>query len=116
MSEGGGPSETTNWIMATGQAWKLYVALAGFGGTLALFTAAVFSLGGAGGRFTAMTTCGIFLGFATFVWLTAALRCPHCLAKLVWTMVSTRPHSSWFIDLAALERCPVCGRVLKDRA
>lgn len=108
-------SEAANWIIATGQAWKLYVALAGFGGTLALFTVALFSLGGGGGRFTAMTACGILLGFATFVWFTAALRCPHCLAKLVWTMVSSRPHSSWLIDLAALERCPACGRTLTER-
>jgi endogenous inhibitor of DNA gyrase (YacG/DUF329 family) len=101
-----------NWIIATGQAWKLYVALAGFGGTLAFFTMAFFSLGAGGGQFAALTACGIVLGFATFFWFTATLRCPHCLAKLVWTMVSTRPHSSWLIDLAALERCPTCGRVL----
>lgn len=101
-----------NWIIATGQAWKLYVALAGFGGTLTLFTLAFFSLGTSGGRFMAMTACGIFLGFATFVWFIAALRCPHCPAKLVWTMISSRPHNSWLIDLAALERCPACGRTL----
>ena len=106
---------SSNWIIATGQAWKLYVALAGFGGTLTLFTLAFFSLGTSGGRFTAMMACGIFLGFATFVWFITALRCPHCPAKLVWTMVSSRPHSSWLIDLAALERCPACGQVLTER-
>jgi endogenous inhibitor of DNA gyrase (YacG/DUF329 family) len=105
----------SNWIIATGQAWKLYVALAGFGTTLALFTIAFFSLGDSGGRFMALMACGIFLGFATFTWLTAAVRCPHCQAKLVWTMASTRPHSSWLIDLAALDDCPVCGRNLTVR-
>lgn len=101
-----------NWIIATGQAWKLYVALAGFGGTLALFTLAFFSLGTDGGQFAALTACAVFLGFATFSWFTAMLRCPHCGTKLVWTMVSSRPHSSWLIDLAALERCPACSRPL----
>jgi len=95
--------ENSNWIVSTGQAWKLYVAIAGFAGSLLCFTVAFFSLGAA---------CGIFLAGATFVWLTAVLRCPHCLAKLVWTMVVSRPHTSWLIDLAALDRCPACGRQL----
>ena len=106
---------SSNWIIATGQAWKLYVALAGFCGTLALFTLAFFSMGTSGGRFMALTACGIFLGFATFTWFIVTLRCPHCPAKLVWTMVSSRPHSSWLIDLAALERCPACGQILTER-
>ena len=89
--------ENSNWIVSTGQAWKLYVAIAGFAGSLLCFTVAFFSLGAGGGR---------FLG------LTAVLRCPHCLAKLVWTMVVSRPHTSWLIDLAALDRCPACGRQL----
>ena len=103
-----------NWIIATGQAWKLYLALTGFVGSLACFTLAMFSLASGGQRFSAFTSCGLFLGVATFLWMTLALRCPHCLAKLVWTMVTTRPHSSWVIDLAALQRCPVCGRILVE--
>ena len=104
--------EHSNWIIATGQAWKLYVAVAGFGGSLLCFTVAFFSLGAGGGQFLGLSACGIFLAGATFVWLTAVLRCPHCLAKLVWTMVTSRPHTSWLIDLAALDRCPACGRHL----
>lgn len=100
---------TSNWIVATGQAWKLYVAVAGFTGALACFTLGFFSLGTGGGRFLALMTCGLFLGCATFLWFTAVLRCPHCSNKLVWTMVSSRPHSSWVVDLAALERCPACS-------
>lgn len=103
MAEG-----TSNWIIATGQAWKLYVAVAGFSGALGFMTAAFFSLATSGRLFMAFAACGIFLGFATFGWFIAALRCPHCLAKLVWTMAVSRPHSSWVIDLAALETCPQC--------
>ncbi len=102
----------TTWIIRSGQLWKLYVALAGFGGALILFTTAVFSLGSSGNRAMAFTACGVLLAVATFVWLTVSLRCPHCFAKLVWTMVTSRPHSSWLVDLAGLEACPVCRRNL----
>jgi len=67
--------------MATGQAWKLYVTVAGFTGSLGLLTAAFFSLTSGGRLFMAFAACGLFLGAATFVWFTAALRCPHCSAK-----------------------------------
>jgi len=103
--------DASNWIIATGQAWKLYVAVVGFSGALGLLTAAFFSFAMRGGLFVALATCGVFLGVSTFVWLTATLRCPRCSAKLVWTMAASRPHSSWIIDLAALEYCPQC----KDR-
>lgn len=101
-----------NWIIATGQAWKMYVAVAGFGGSLVCFTIAFVSLGFQQERFLGLMGAGIFLAAATFLWFTAVIRCPHCSAKLVWKMVATRPHSSWLIDLAALERCPVCGHWL----
>lgn len=105
----------SNWITATGQIWKLYIALAGFLGTLACFTLALYSLTTGGHRLSVFSRCGLVLGIATFIWMTLALRCPHCHAKLVWTMVATRPHSSWLIDLASLEQCPVCGRTMTDR-
>jgi len=108
-------STDSNWIVATGQIWKLYIALAGFLGALACFTLALYSLTTGGNRFSAFTGSGLFLGAATFLWMTLALRCPHCLVKLVWTMVATRPHSSWLIDLAALDRCPVCDCSLTER-
>lgn len=107
-------AEEMNWIVETGQGWKLYVAIGGFGASLGSFTLALFSLAERDGRFMALVACGLFLGVATFAWFTAALRCPHCLAKLVWTMAATRPHSSWIIDLAALERCPQCRARLTD--
>lgn len=101
-----------SWIVRTGQAWKLYVTLGGFAGALLCWTIALFALGSGGGRFVAWTACGVALGFVTFAWFAATLRCPHCHAKLVWTMVASRPHSSWVVDLAALEDCPVCERLL----
>lgn len=104
--------EAANWIIVTGQAWKLYVALAGFIGSLVFMTLALFSLGMGGGRFMALVVAGIFLACTTFTWFSMVLRCPHCTARLVWTMVASRPHSSWMIDLAALDRCPVCDELL----
>lgn len=102
----------TSWLIATGQAWKLYVALAGFGGALVLFSLALFSLASGGSRFVAFVACGGFLSVATFGWFTTVVRCPHCASRLVWRMVTSRPHSSWVIELAALDCCPVCGKAL----
>lgn len=107
-------ANATNWISATGQVWKLYLAVAGFAGSLICFGAAVLGLIGGGEQFVGLTLGGIFLCVVTFMWLTAVLCCPHCRARLVWTMVTTRPHSSWLIDLAALHRCPVCNRALNS--
>ncbi len=101
-----------NWIVATGQAWKLYVALIGFAGALICFTVAIFSLGWEGGRLLGMAGVGVLLGLATFIWFSVTIRCPHCAAKLVWTMVTNRPHSSWMIDLAGLDSCPRCRHPL----
>jgi len=105
----------SSWIIHTGQAWKLYVSIAGFGGALLCFTIGFFSLGSDYGRFLGMMACGIFLGLATFLWFIVMLRCPHCLAKLVWNMAMSRPHSSWVIDLAGLDTCPKCHRSLYQR-
>lgn len=104
--------EPSNWILATGQAWKLYVTLAGFGGSLACFTLAFFTLGAGGGQFAALMTGGFLLACTTFAWFIAALRCPRCGTKLVWLMAASRPHGSWIIDLAGLDRCPACQAML----
>lgn len=106
------PEPSANWIVATGQIWKLYLALAGFVGALGCFTAGVFFLGIEQNLMARMTGAGVLLAIATLTWLATALRCPHCLAKLVWVMLKTRPHTSWLIDLAGLETCPVCRRSL----
>jgi|CXWL01.1.fsa_nt_gi hypothetical protein len=105
--------EPGNWIVATHQAWKLYITLAGFGGALICFTLGFFSLAYGRERFYALIASGFFLGVATFFWFTVAIRCPRCESKLVWKMAMGRPHSSWVIDLAALEECPDCGADLR---
>ena len=107
-------TESSSWIMATGQAWKLYVAIAGLVGGMALFSLALFSLISGGARFAAFVVCGMFLSLATFGWFAAVLRCRHCQAALVWKMLASRPFSSWLIDLAALDRCPVCQAALAN--
>jgi hypothetical protein len=106
------PAEPSSWILATGQAWKLYVAIAGFVGGMALFSLALFSLLSSGGRFVAFVACGVFLTVATFAWFAVVLRCHQCQAALVWKMIASRPFGSWLIDLAALDRCPVCRALL----
>lgn len=106
------PEPSANWIVATGQIWKLYLALVGFLGALGCFTAGVFLIGFEQNLMARMTGAGVLLAIATLAWLASALRCPHCLAKLVWVMLKTRPHTSWLIDLAGLETCPVCRRSL----
>lgn len=98
--------------MATGQAWKLYVAIAGLVGGMVLFSLALVSLISGGTRFVAFVVCGALLSLATFVWFAAVLCCHHCQAALVWKMIASRPFNSWLIDLAALERCPACQAVL----
>ena len=108
-------SPGTSWIIETGQGWKLYVALVGFAVTLLCFMMAILSLGNEGRGVVWFTICGFLLGIATFAWLTAVLRCPHCLTRLVWTMVRSRPHSSWLIDLAGLESCPSCNQTFGHR-
>ncbi len=102
----------TNWIIDSGQAWKLYLALAGFGGAVLCFTLAFFRMALGSGQFLGLTASGLVLGVGTFLWFVATVRCPHCHAKLVWHMVASRPHSSWLIDLAALEDCPKCHQTL----
>ena len=108
MSEAAVSRESSNWIMETGQAWKLYVTIAGFGGSLVCFTLAFFTLGLGGGWFASLMAGGFLLASTTFLWFVTALRCPRCRTKLVWLMAGSRPHSSWLIDLAGLDRCPSC--------
>ena len=105
-------ADSSSWIIATHQAWKLYVAIAGFVGGMTLFSLALFSLISGGRRFVALVACGAFLSVVTFAWFVAGIRCPHCQAALVWKMILSRPHSSWLIDLAALDRCPSCDTLL----
>ncbi len=105
--------DQSNWIFASGQGWKLYVALAGFGGGLLCFSAAVLSLSGSSMRVVGLCIIvGSLLCVSTFLWLITVLRCPHCRAKLVWTTAKSRPHSSWMIDLAGLDSCPMCSNSL----
>lgn len=104
--------ESTSWIITTRQVWKLYVAIGGFVGGLGLFSLALFSLVSGGSHFVAFVACGTFLSVVTFAWFVAVIRCPHCQAALVWKMIRSRPHSSWLIDLAALDRCPSCDTFL----
>ena len=112
ISPAGSNRSQSSWLVATNQMWKLYVALLGFGGTLFCFLAGGYLLVAGARYFGALVVGGTALGMITFVWLLNVLRCPSCQAKLVWTMLSTRSHTSWLVDLAYLESCPSCHSLL----
>lgn len=105
-----------NWVVETGQIWKLYVALAGFVAALACFTAAIFSLSAVDASVGRWTGTGVALAAASFGWLVSTLRCPHCRTRLVWTMLKASSLTTWLIDLAGLDVCPVCRRSLHRSA
>lgn len=105
-------STNTNWIIATGQAWKLYAATVGFAASLIVLTVACYFLASGAGPFMAVAGMGVLLAVLTFVWFLHVIRCPHCRSNLAWNMIVSRPHSSWVIDLAGLDRCPFCHRSL----
>ncbi len=105
-----------NWLEATNQMWKLYMALLGFGLALICFLGAGFSLLFAGASvFSALLVSGTVFGGGTFAWLLHTLRCPSCRARLVWTMISSRSHMSWLVDLTNLAICPSCRTALIRR-
>lgn len=108
---------STNWLEATNQMWKLYLALLGFGITLLCFLGAGFSLLLAESSvFNTLLVSGLVLGVGTFAWLLYALRCPSCRNKLVWTMIRSRSHMSWLVDLTHLVACPSCQNALMRRS
>lgn len=62
--------------------------------------------------FFAFIACGTFLGIVTIGWMINVLRCPHCQVRIAWIMIKARSHTSWLVDLVALEACPCCHRTL----
>ncbi len=109
------PSKTS-WLEATNQMWKLYIALLGFGCTLLCFLGAGFSLlFWEASLFSPILVSGTCLGGVTFAWLINVLRCPSCQTRLVWSMISSRSHMSWLVDLANLVTCPSCQVALTQR-
>ena len=103
------------WLEATNQMWKLYMALLGLGGALLCFLGAGLSLLLETNVFRPLMGSGAILGVVTFMWLVKTLRCPSCQNKLVWTMISSRSHMSWLVELANLVNCPSCQVPLSRR-
>ena len=106
-------ADTTSWLIESRQIWKLYVALAGFGLTLLCFLIGAFSLVSGVEQFWGFVVCGMLLGILTLIWMVNVLRCPHCQCRLVWTMIKSRSHTTWLIDLVALQTCPTCSQTLR---
>ncbi len=94
----------SNWLEATGQMWKLYLALVSCGVALIAFPFAVIAL-----------ITGTVLSMVTVLWLMWSLRCRTCQRSLVWNMITTRSHTTWLIDLVHLDACPYCSHALRPR-
>ena len=107
---------TKGWLETTNQIWKLYMALFGFGMALLCFIGAGFSLLLETNMFGPLMISGTILGAIAFGWLVETLRCPSCQNKLVWTMISSRSHMSWLVELSNLVICPSCQVPLNRRS
>ena len=89
-------------IKTTGQWWK---ALAGFAGLMAgtalLF--AGFSFG------IVLVPIGFAIGLGSAIFAVAAIRCPRCGNRWVWSAMRTQASDSWLAWLLARSECPECG-------
>jgi len=104
------------WLEATNQMWKLSIALVGFGLSLMCFLGGGVTLFFGTTWFGPLLFMGTCAGGLTFGWLLTTLRCPTCRDRLVWTMISSRSHLSWLVELTQLETCPSCQSPLMRRA
>ena len=52
---------------------------------------------------------GTFLGLATLVSASLAIRCPNCKLSLVWFALSKKSTGSWLNWLLDEDTCPRCG-------
>ena len=102
-----------NWVEATGQMWKLYVALLSCGVALIAFPFAVIALITGHLPMMPYLVTGTLLSIATVFWLMWSLCCPTCQRSLVWKMISTRSHTTWLVDLVHLDICPYCAHTLR---
>ena len=105
-------AQTSNWYARTSQTWKVNVWLAGFAlssaGLLWFFT----HLDGAHLSDLQLTALGMgsaALGAFSFLWVSVAVKCPACGARVVWRILRTASISVWFIRVAELTRCPECS-------
>jgi DNA-directed RNA polymerase subunit RPC12/RpoP len=55
------------------------------------------------------TLIGTFLGLATLVLASLAIRCPNCRLSLVWFALSKKSTGSWLDWLLDEDTCPRCG-------
>ena len=64
-------------------------------------------------RYTPALT-GTFLGLATLVSASLAIRCPSCRLSLVWFALSKKSTGSWLNWLLDEDTCPRCGHKTDD--
>ena len=58
---------------------------------------------------------GAFLGLATLVSASLAIRCPNCKLSLVWFALSRKSTGSWLSWLLDENTCPRCGHRPKTK-
>ncbi len=104
----------SNWLEVTGQMWKLYVALLSCVTALIAFPFAVIAF--IAGHLPVMPylVTGTVLSVITVLWLMWSLCCPKCERSLVWKMISKCSHTTWLVELVALDTCPHCMHSLRN--
>jgi hypothetical protein len=103
------------WWSRTGQTWKIFVFLGLTVVTLILF--ATFISVGVNGEPPRLWIGPLFIAWATasFAWFFTTIRCGNCRGRVAWQIVKKVDVSSWFVQIYALERCPICGHDGKRR-
>lgn len=99
-------SQEANWLVRTGQLWKIHVAL-----TLLLVSSAVYlyfnffdvNIGRNGEQVSLMA-----LVFSV-CWLLFSLRCDRCGRSVVYRMMKRDGLSAFTTKLLSSQVCPCCG-------
>ena len=101
--------------LVASQQWKLRAAFAMVlvAGALMWFDMPIGEFLGLS-RYTP-TLIGTFLGLATLVSASLAIRCPNCRLSLVWFALSKKSTGSWLNWLLDEDTCPRCGHKPKTQ-
>src|SRR6266568_842951 len=109
-------ARSRNWVASTGQGWKIYVFLSlmvvaalGLVGVIVFSQQPVVTGSPSASHAVACALTAAGAVPAAFLWLGVWLRCSKCNASVGWHVVRTSPAGEWWVMLATLVECPVCG-------